>query len=117
MRKAASAASILLLALCVSSLADGAAAMTFFPPAAVARNDQRLQPVPVGCRCDAAWAPRQYWQWDHRPVWDDPWRVLRPNFWGSPEPHLVPADIWACKWHLPQAHARHWHRRECPAWH
>jgi hypothetical protein len=116
MRKAASAASILLLVLCINSLADAAAAMTFFPPAA-ARNAERLQPVPVGCRCNQAWAPRQYWQWDHRPIWDDPWRVLRPNFWGSPEPHLVPADIWACKWHLPSARAWHWHRRQCPVWH
>jgi hypothetical protein len=116
MRKAASAASILLLVLCISSLADAAAAMTFFLPAPAARNDERLQPVPVGCRCDAAWAPRQYWQWDHRPVWDDPWRVLRPNFWGSPEPHLVPADIWACKWHLPNRSWR-WRHRQCPVWH
>ena len=25
-------------------------------------------------------------------VWDDPWMVLQPNFWGSAEPHFVPAD-------------------------
>jgi hypothetical protein len=63
-------------------------------------------------RCDCArdWPHRQYWQWDHRPIWDDPWLVLEPNFWGSPEPHLVPADIWARKWHPPhdwRSHRRH----------
>jgi hypothetical protein len=61
------------------------------------------------------WPWREYWQWDHRPIWDDPWVVLRPNFWGSPEPHLVPADIWACKWHLPSPRKWQWHRR-CGVW-
>ena len=62
------------------------------------------------CNCARDWPHRQYWQWDHRPIWDDPWLVLKPNFWGSPEPHLVPADIWARKWHPPydwRAHHRH----------
>jgi hypothetical protein len=63
------------------------------------------------------WAPREFWQWDHRPIWDDPWTVLRPTIWGSPEPYVVPADIWACKWHLPPAHPWRWHRRRCRAWH
>ena len=49
---------------------------------------------------------RHYWRWDHRPVWDDPWEVLEPTIWGSPEPHYVPADIWARKWH--PAHWHHW---------
>jgi hypothetical protein len=62
------------------------------------------------CHCAREWAHREYWQWDHRPIWDDPSLVLKPNFWGSPAPHLVPADIWARKWHLPWLHHR-LHRR------
>jgi hypothetical protein len=66
------------------------------------------------CNCSGEWAHRQYWQWDHRPIWDDPWLVLKPNFWGSPLPHLVPANVWARKWHLPWLHRwrghRHWRR-------
>jgi hypothetical protein len=66
------------------------------------------------CACMRDWPHRQYWQWDHRPIWDDPWLVLEPNFWGSPQPHLVPADIWARKWHPPWLHGRpqrrHWRR-------
>jgi hypothetical protein len=64
----------------------------------------------LACRCERNWAPREYWRWDHRPIWDDPWAVLKPNFWGSPEPHLVPANIWVRKWRLrwPWRH-RHWH--------
>jgi hypothetical protein len=62
------------------------------------------------------WSPRTYWQWDERPIWDDPWTVLRPNFWGSPEPYLMPADIWACEWHLPGVRYWRWHRRHCRSW-
>lgn len=66
------------------------------------------------CPCSREWAPRQYWQWDHRPIWDDPWLVLKPNFWGSSLPHLVPANVWARKWHLPWLHRwrahHHWRR-------
>ena len=58
------------------------------------------------------WRERHYWRWDHRPVWDDPWEVLRPNFWGSPEPHFVPADVWARKWH--PAHWHHWAHHHHP---
>jgi hypothetical protein len=61
------------------------------------------------CNCVRDWPHRQYWQWDHRPIWDDPWLVLKPNFFGSPEPHLVPADIWARKWHPPWL--QRWHHR------
>lgn len=63
------------------------------------------------CECARDWPHRQYWQWDHRPIWDDPWLTLKPNFFGSPEPHLVPADIWVRKWHPPWL--QHWrsHRR------
>jgi hypothetical protein len=35
--------------------------------------------------------------------------VLRPNFWGSPEPYFVPADQWAHEWHPPWV--RHWRPR------
>lgn len=51
------------------------------------------------------WHQRHYWRWDHRPIWDDPWQVLRPTIWGSAEPHYVPANIWARKWH-----PAHWHQ-------
>jgi hypothetical protein len=60
-------------------------------------------------RCNCSWPHRQYWQWDHRPIWDDPWVVLKPNFFGSPLPHLVPANIWARKWHPPWLHRWHEH--------
>jgi hypothetical protein len=60
-------------------------------------------------KCARRWPPRQYWQWDQRPIWDDPWTVLGPNFWGSPEPDLVPADRWAHEWHPPWIRYRHAH--------
>jgi hypothetical protein len=60
-------------------------------------------------RCARRWPPRQYWQWDERPIWDDPSAVLRPNFWGSPEPYFVPADQWAHEWHPPWV--RRWRPR------
>ena len=117
MRKAILAVFILLSALSIDGVAQRAAAITISAPAASGWTNNRLQPARYR---PLTWAPRQYWQWDHRPVWDDPWAVLRPNFWGSAEPHLVPADIWACKWHLPsdQPWARdwRWRRRLCPAW-
>jgi hypothetical protein len=84
--------------------------------AAAAWTGGHAQNIGFDCRCERNWGPREYWRWDHRPIWDDPWRVLKPNFWGSPEPHLVPADIWACKWHLPSARLWRRHRRQCPAW-
>lgn len=126
MRRAVLALSVLLLALSVDSSAERVAAMTFSMPTAASSHDGRLQAVGfdckcADCRCTQAWGPRHYWQWDHRPIWDDPWLVLRPTIWGSPEPHLVPAEIWACKWHLPSAHSWprpwRWHRRQCPTWH
>jgi hypothetical protein len=57
------------------------------------------------------WRQRRYWRWDHRPIWDDPWEVLQPTIWGSPEPHVVPADVWARKWHPARWHygAHHHH--------
>ena len=85
-----------------------------FPPASPAKlamaawNGRGAQNI--DCRCARTWGAREYWRWDHRPIWDDPWQVLKPNFWGSPEPHVVPADVWARKWRLrrPWRH-RHWH--------
>jgi len=84
-------------------------AMPFAPLAAPSPGSGTLL-THVWCRCDRTWARRQYWRWDHRPIWDDPWTVLRPTIWGSPEPYLVPADIWARKWHLPRHHAWGWRR-------
>ena len=118
MRRAVLAASIVLLALGVDGSAEYTAAMPHSSPVA-ALTGGRMQPVRYDCRCARAFAPRHYWQWDSRPIWDDPRTVLRPNFWGSPEPHLVPADIWGCKWHLPWGHpsaaSGRWRRRLCPA--
>jgi hypothetical protein len=103
---------VLLLTLYINGWAERAAAMPFSAPAAATWSVTRPRPV----RFAREWARRHYWQWDSRPIWDHPWRVLRPNFWGSPEPHLVPADIWACKWHLPRARVWRRRRRQCPAW-
>lgn len=74
--------------------------------------ENAVQKIHYVCRCARQWPHRLYWQWDDRPIWDDPWRVLKPNFWGSPEPHLVPADIWAREWHLPRRHYWGWHHRQ-----
>jgi hypothetical protein len=78
--------------------------------AAATVENGRQQNIRYDCRCESNWGPREYWRWDHRPIWDDPWHVLKPNFWGSPEPHLVPAEIWVRKWRLrwPWRY-RHWH--------
>jgi hypothetical protein len=110
---------VLAFAFTFGAAANSALAMPFAPPAGVilaARDGQGTQTIHVTCRCARDWPHREYWQWDHRPVWDDPWAVLKPNFWGSPEPHLVPAAIWTCKWHLPSPRYWRWHRRQCPAW-
>jgi hypothetical protein len=102
----------LLAALAAGASTLGAAAMPIAAPAsrAVTAAPAFVHPIGWSCRCARNWGPREYWRWDHRPIWDDPWRVLKPNFWGSPEPHLVPADVWARKWRLryPWRH-RHWH--------
>jgi hypothetical protein len=107
----ASAIGALILA---TTPANRATAMTPAAPsefAPAAWNAHRIHKVDFVCdwRCTRRWPPQQYWQWDERPIWDDPWSVLRPNFWGSPEPHLVPADHWAHKWHPPWI--RYWHTR------
>ena len=115
MKRLVTVSTVLAFAFAVSAAANSAAAMPVAPPGGGAAK----QTIAVTCHCARDWPHRQYWQWDHRPVWDDPWAVLKPNFWGSPEPHLVPADIWACKWHLPSARTwtrpRRWHR-QCPEW-
>jgi len=99
-----------ILAAETSTLSAAAAPIAAPDRAAAAVPDPLLQNVRWSCRCDREWAPREYWRWDHRPIWDDPWRVLKPNFWGSPEPHLVPADVWARKWRLRYPwRYRHWH--------
>lgn len=114
MRTTVVAGAALALALSIGSAThDGAVASDNLQ--AEGRNDLPYD-VHLTRRDLRQWAPREYWQWDHRPIWDDPWAVLRPNFWGSPEPHLVPADIWACKWHLPSWRDWRWHRRQCGAW-
>jgi hypothetical protein len=79
---------------------------------AVASRTVVVRKARSACECVRAWPHREYWRWDHRPVWDDPSAVLRPNFWGSPEPYLVPADVWARKWHLPRHDRWAWHRHE-----
>jgi hypothetical protein len=102
-----------------SAVAPGhsAAAMTPGPPSAFAASAwhaRNFRAVGFICdwKCARRWSPRQYWQWDERPIWDDPWTVLRPTILGSPEPDLVPADRWAHEWHPPwirYRHARHPH--------
>lgn len=121
----AGAAAVLALGLGFGAAADSATAMPVTPAGAgtvaAIRDSSPLRQIHVVCRCGRTWPHRQYWQWDNHPIWDNPWLVLKPNFWGSPEPHLVPAAIWACKWHLPSA--RPWtpswrrHPRQCRPWH
>jgi len=101
------------IALMLLTAAGPAAAMTM-----AARSDlsagaggPRMQTIHFVCKCNRAWPRRLYWQWDSRPIWDDPWTVLQPNFWGSPEPDLVPADVWARKWHPPWIRRWRWHHR------
>jgi hypothetical protein len=90
--------------------ANDAVAMT--PQRMAAAQDARsIRLVDFVCdwKCARRWPPRQYWQWDQRPIWDDPWTVLRPTIWGSPEPYVVPADHWVHKWHPPWIRYRHAH--------
>ena len=121
MHRAVLAAFAMAAALSAVEPANRAAAMAagaWSEPSLVKLNANGVQIVDAGCdwRCARKFPPRHYWQWDDRPIWDDPWAVLEPNFWGSPEPHLVPADIWACEWHLPATQSWRRHRRQCPAW-
>jgi len=112
MGRAISTAFAIAALLPVMAPANRAGAMTLATPSdlAAATQDARdVRTVDFVCdwKCQRRWPPRQYWQWDQRPIWDEPWAVLQPNFWGSPEPHFVPADRWAHKWHPPWI--RHWH--------
>jgi hypothetical protein len=98
-----------------AATANRAAAMTAAPLyeiAPPAQDASSVQIVHFICdwKCARRWPPRQYWQWDQRPVWDDPWTVLQPNIMGSPEPRFVPADRWAHEWHPPWMRYRHAHR-------
>ncbi|MGH7248020.1 MAG: hypothetical protein ACREH9_07945 [Pseudomonadota bacterium] len=109
MRKAAFAGAVVALTLLIAA-ANTAAAMSVTPslgPAyAAAKHHGAAQIIHFARQRAEQWAPREYWQWDNRPIWDHPWEVLRPNFWGSPEPYLVPADVWVRKWHLPRVRSR-----------
>jgi hypothetical protein len=119
MDKIVIAGAVLASIVAVSAATTGAAAIPVAPRMALAPVTGDAVPIlkiHYACRCARQWLHRQYWQWDDRPIWDDPWRVLKPNFWESPEPHLVPADIWACKWHLP-ARSWRWRHRQCRPWH
>lgn len=114
------AGAALVLAIAIGGPCHRAAAMVPASPSRTitgSRDDGVLLHVHLRRANSWQWAPRQYWRWDHRPIWDDPWEVLRPTIWGSPEPYLVPADIWACEWHLPRVHPRYRHRHRCHAWH
>ena len=99
-------ASAFAVALLTSAWSHPAAAMGPAVPAALATADGYNGLVRLAHYVRHPWHQRHYWRWDHRPVWDDPWEVLRPTIWGSAEPHYVPADIWARKWH--PAHWHHW---------
>jgi hypothetical protein len=84
-----------------------AAALSEITPPAQDASSVHIVHFTCDWKCARRWPQRQYWQWDQRPIWDDPWTVLRPNIWGSPEPHFAPADRWAHKWHPPWIHYRH----------
>lgn len=114
MPKTAIAAVAFAAALLACAWSNPAAAMGPAAPAALAAAGGYSAPVrPI--HDVRRWRQRHYWQWDGRPVWDDPWEVLRPTIWGSAEPHFVPANIWARKWHPAYLHRRHrWARRHDP---
>lgn len=108
MPRAAIAAVVSVAAVLIGIWSQPAAAMGPATPAALAAVAGVGTPVrPI--HDVRRWRQRHYWRWDHRPVWDDPWEVLQPTIWGSPEPHVVPADVWARKWH--PAHWHYWARR------
>ena len=109
MHRASLTAFALAALLPVMAPANRAEAMTMAaPPERAAAADARsLRTVDFVCdwKCGRRW--RQYWQWDQRPVWDDPWTLLHPNIMGSPEPYVMRADRWAHQWHPPWI--RYWH--------
>jgi hypothetical protein len=113
------AGTVLASALALGLAANSATAAPIALPAGIVlpgRDGDFVQQIHLTCRCERRWPSREYWQWDDLPIWDDSWVVLKPNFWGSPEPRLVPADIWACEWHLPATRSWRRYRRQCPAW-
>lgn len=99
------AAVALAVALLTGVWSRPAAAMGPAAPAALTVTGHYGAPVQA-VHDTRRWHQRHYWRWDHRPIWDDPWEVLQPTIWGSAEPHYVPADVWARKWH--PAHPHHW---------
>ena len=105
------AVGVLVLAIAPASRAVAMAPTAPSELAPASPNAIRLHAAHVSCdpRCARRWPPRQYWQRDQRSVWDDPWTVLQPNFWGSPEPYFVPTDQWAHEWRPPWI--RHWGSR------
>jgi hypothetical protein len=109
MPKSLIVAAILGAAVLLGAWSSPAAVIGPAAPAALATAGINNAPVRSIHYVGYRWRQRRYWRWDHRPVWDDPWDVLRPTIWGSPEPHYVPADVWARKWH--PARLRHWARR------
>jgi hypothetical protein len=112
MPKAAIAAAAFAAAVLIGVWSRPAAAIGPAAPAALAAAGRYSAPVRTIHYARRPWRQRRYWRWDGRPVWDDPWEVLRPTIWGSAEPHFVPADVWARKWH--PAHIHHWTRRHYP---
>jgi len=111
MWKVAVAGVAITAALATGTWSPPAAAMDPAVAAALAASGGYGQPA-LRIHDISRWRQRRYWRWDHRPVWDDPWEVLRPTIWGSPEAHFVPADVWARKWH--PAYFHHWTRRHYP---
>jgi hypothetical protein len=112
MPKTAIAAIVVTATLVIGAWSDPAAAMGPVAPGALATAGGYNAPVTPVHYVRHSWRQRRYWRWDHRPVWDDPWEVLRPTIWGSPEPHVVPANVWARKWH--PAHWHHWAHHHHP---
>jgi len=108
MLKTAIAAVVFAAVLLIGVWSRPASAMGPAAPAALAAAGGYSAPV-LTIHDARRWHQRHYWRWDHRPVWDDPWEVLRPTIWGSPEPHYVPANVWARKWH--PAHGHYWAKR------
>lgn len=113
MPKIAIATIVVAAALVIGAWSHPAAAMApaALPAALSAAGGYNALVTPVHY-AKHGWRQRRYWRWDHRPIWDDPWEVLQPTIWGSPEPHVVPADVWARKWH--PAHWHHWGHHQHP---
>lgn len=105
-KKTTMASAVFAAAVLLGSWSHPAAAMGPVAPAAPAAAVVNNAPVTPIHYAKQRWRQRRYWRWDHRPIWDDPWEVLRPTIWGSPEPQFVPANVWAQKWHPAYFHHR-----------